>query len=85
MLLRALSRQVVLFRRDLRLSDHQPLTEALRALRPGDSLVPLYVYEPELVRHPTILATDSRASAEVREDGAPRADAMGSSEGGARR
>lgn len=39
---------VIWFKRDLRCFDHQPLVEAAR----NRHLLPLYVYEPELVRAP---------------------------------
>ncbi|MCZ4407778.1 deoxyribodipyrimidine photo-lyase [Cryomorphaceae bacterium 1068] len=40
---------VLWFKRDLRLSDHEPLMEALKIKEP---LLLLYVFEPSLLRHP---------------------------------
>ena len=39
---------VVWFKRDLRVFDHVPLFEASR----HSAVLPLYVYEPELIRAP---------------------------------
>ncbi len=40
--------QLVWFKKDLRLSDHAPLTEAARR----GPVLPLYIYEPEQLNHP---------------------------------
>lgn len=48
--------QVVWFKRDLRISDHAPLMEALR-LGP---VIGLYLYEPELLESPEWDASHSR-------------------------
>ncbi|MEN9220792.1 MAG: deoxyribodipyrimidine photo-lyase, partial [Thermostichales cyanobacterium GMQP_bins_62] len=41
--------QVVWFKKDLRISDHQPLWTAAQT---GDPVVPLYVVEPDSWRQP---------------------------------
>ena len=45
----------VLFRRDLRISDHEALSKACAACQqsPSTLLVPLFVYDPQLIRHET--------------------------------
>ena len=43
--------QIVLFRRDIRLDDHEPLTKAIEAASPNGRLVPLWVYDPSLLKH----------------------------------
>jgi len=43
--------QVVLFRRDLRLQDHEPLSRAIEAATRDGLLVPLWVYDPMLLAH----------------------------------
>ena len=49
----AMPAHVVWLKRDLRLTDHPPLTEAVRAAeRDGTGVVVLYVYEPELLESP---------------------------------
>ncbi len=53
--------QVVWFKRDLRISDHAPLMEALR-LGP---VIGLYLYEPELLESPEWDASHSRFIAEA--------------------
>ena len=52
---------VVWFKRDLRVRDHAPLAEAARAGR----VLPLYVFEPEVIGAPTMppSTSSSRASA----------------------
>ena len=62
---------IVWFKRDLRIRDHAPLAGAAADPAPG-GVVYLYVYEPELLHHPTHHAAHLRvvneALAELRDD-----------------
>ncbi len=44
--------QVLWFKRDLRLTDHMPLFEALRNRKAGGLTMPLYIHEPSLIADP---------------------------------
>ena len=44
--------QVLWFKRDLRLTDHMPLFEALRNRKVGGLTMPLYIHEPSLIADP---------------------------------
>jgi deoxyribodipyrimidine photo-lyase len=44
--------QVLWFKRDLRLTDHMPLFEALRHRKTGGLTMPVYIHEPSLIADP---------------------------------
>ncbi len=61
--------QVVWFKRDLRLADHMPLTEAsAAAARDGGALLPLYIAEPELWAQPSSSGRHWQAITEALQD-----------------